>query len=243
MRQMTGLHYLQQPWRLQPYWFSELQFNFFFFLPVDGFQSQWRAKKSATRSVSLWLTAVNHVSAGWESSFRERQGGRIGGRPFLPYLSFSFTASLCLLVWLSLLSATFYFPHSLLRLTWITLLIKLTLDFICFLPYRESDALFLIVCHFPDPPPPSSSYHSIAINSCFSTSGRENEFHAERCLNIQCKHAHMHFPVYCQPSGRSLLKQTEFRSCAIEYRRWWRHHTRQGDVTFISQLIFSQLHL
>lgn len=78
----------------------------------------------------------------------------------------------------------------------------------------------------------SPSYHSNSINSCFSTLGRENEFHARCCSNIQCKHAHMHRPVCCQPS---LLKQI----CATGewlklwgHRRWWRHHSTQGDVAF-----------
>lgn len=77
-------------------------------------------------------------------SERRGGGGRGRGPSFLLYLSLIYRSSLspCLVIALSL---TFYSPHSLLRLTWITLLIKLTLDFK--LPSWESDVLRLIVCH------------------------------------------------------------------------------------------------
>lgn len=87
-------HYLQQPWRLCFYWFLELQF-YYFFLPVVGFQSQQRAEKTARRSVCLRLTAVNHVSAKGEEEEVEEEAIHSS------FISLSFTAPLCLLVWLS----------------------------------------------------------------------------------------------------------------------------------------------
>ncbi len=187
MLQMTAPYYLQPPWRLCSYWFSVMQF---FLFGCGWFQSQQRAEKQPWGvCVRRWQLSI---MCQWDES--HPLGGRGGGLPFLPYLSFSFAAphSPCLVIALSL---TFYSPHSLLRRAWITLVIKLTLDFRRSPLSWESDVLLLIVCHFLDIFPP---YHSNSINSCFSTSGRENEFHAGCCSNIQCKHALMHFRVYCE---------------------------------------------
>lgn len=204
MLQMTGPHYLQQPWKLRSYWFSEIQFYFlacgWFLVAAEG------EEKSLEVCVCVcgWQLSI---TCQWDEShplerrhIGERQGG--GGLLFLPYLSFSFTASLCLLVWCAL-PPTFYSPYPLLRLTRITLVIELNLDFKRSLPGNRMCS-YLFVCHFPGLP---LSYHSNAINSFVSTPGRENEFHAE--CNIQCKHAPMHVPVYLQPC---LSKQSEFRS-------------------------------
>lgn len=96
---------------------------------LSGLQSQRRAEKTATMSVCLHLTVVNHMSVRWESFFREvvqrrkmrRRGRR---RPSIPSLSlfliYCLSLSPCLVIVLSL---TFYSPHSLLRFTWITCLI------------------------------------------------------------------------------------------------------------------------
>lgn len=69
MLQMTGPHYLQQPWKLRSYWFSEIQFYFlacgWFLVAAEG------EEKSLEVCVCVWLTAVNHMSVRWESSFRE----------------------------------------------------------------------------------------------------------------------------------------------------------------------------
>ncbi len=67
--QMTGLHYLQLPWRLWSYWFSDLQFIFFFFLWMVSSHNGGQRKQP--QGVCPQLTAANHVSVGWESSFRE----------------------------------------------------------------------------------------------------------------------------------------------------------------------------
>lgn len=173
---------------------------------VNDNHINFTANKRALRCVCVcgWQLSI---TCQWDEShplerrhIGERQGG--GGLLFLPYLSFSFTASLCLLVWCAL-PPTFYSPYPLLRLTRITLVIELNLDFKRSLPGNRMCS-YLFVCHFPGLP---LSYHSNAINSFVSTPGRENEFHAE--CNIQCKHAPMHVPVYLQPC---LSKQSEFRS-------------------------------
>ena len=146
---MTGPHYLQQPWRLRLYWFSEIQFCFlacgWFLVTAEG------EEKSLEECVCVCVCGWQlSITCQWDEShplerrhIGERQGG--GGLLFLPYLSLSFTASLCLLVWFAL-PPTFYSPYTLLRLTWITLVIELTLDFKRSLPGTRmcSSLLFAI---------------------------------------------------------------------------------------------------
>ncbi len=148
-------------------------------------------------------------------------------RPSIPLLSlfliYRSSLSPCLVIALSL---TFYSPHSLLRLTWITLLIKLTLDFRRSLPSWESDVLLLIVCHFLDFYPfiiPIPSIHFFLPQA-----------HKINSMQLMCKHAQMHFPVYCQPSHLSRLHSDLWYRGVIEALGVLqvRHSSRQGGVTF-----------
>lgn len=180
--QMTGPHYLQQPWRLWSYRFSEIQFYGFFGLwmvsdTVEGRQNSYEECAYAADSCQSHVRVI--LQRG------ERHGGRGGGG--LISLSHLLLLSVSLSAYRAL-SDFLFSTHSLLRLTWITLVIKLTLDFKRRFPSWESDVLLLIVCHCLPPPP---TYHSNAINPCFSTSGRENEFH------VLFKHmlTYIHIPV------------------------------------------------
>lgn len=118
MLQMTGPHYLQQPWRLWSYWFSEIQFYFFFFFlglwMVSSRRGGQRKQPRGSRLCDwqLSITRQQDESHPLEEAlqWREREGGGGGGRPSLPYLSFSFTAPLlspCLVIALTL---TFHSP-------------------------------------------------------------------------------------------------------------------------------------
>lgn len=113
MLQMTGPYYLQQPWRLWSYWFSVIQF-FFFCLWMVFSHSRGQRKQPWGLCVCCWQLSIK---CQWDESHPlerhhsgERQGG--GSLPFLCYLSFSFTALLCLLVWLSH-SLWFFILHTL----------------------------------------------------------------------------------------------------------------------------------
>lgn len=93
--QMTGPHYLQQPWRLWSYRFSEIQFYGFFGLWMVSRHSGGQTKQLrgvCVRSWQLSITCQSHPSERWKARRKRRRR---------PYLSFSFTAPLCLLVCLS----------------------------------------------------------------------------------------------------------------------------------------------
>ena len=204
---MTGPHYLQQPWRLRLYWFSEIQFCFlacgWFLVTAEGEEKS--LEECVCVCVCVWLTAVNHMSVRWESSFREashRWKAR-RRRPSIPPLSLSLIHCLSLSPCLVRAPTDFLFsvysPQTHVNNSCYRADPRLQT-----LPSWDSDVLLLIVCHFPDL---LLSYHSNAINSFVATPGTENEFRAE--CNIQCKHAPMHVPVYLQPC---LSKQSEIRS-------------------------------
>lgn len=137
------------------------------------------------RSWQLSVTCQSHPSE--RRRCGERHGGRGGGG--LISLSHLLLLSVSLSAYRAL-SDFLFSTHSLLRLTWITLVIKLTLDFKRRLPSWESDVL-LIVCHFLDLSPP-----------VFLPQAEKMNFMC--CSNIPCTHAHIHIPVV-----GSLLKQPE----------------------------------
>lgn len=201
-----------------------ITFLFFFCLWMVSSHSGGQ-RKTATRSICPWLTPVNQVSAGWESSFGE---GRGGGPPLLPYLSFSFTASLCLLVWLSL-SLTFYSPHPLLGLTWITLLIELTprlQTFPSFLGIRCSPPYCLPYFTFPPliipgPAVPAFLPKATKMNS---TQGAVQTYsvHMLTCISL--------FTVSPVCSNRLDCATEGWLKPWGDYMRWWRAH---GEVLLI----------
>lgn len=176
---------------------------------------KWRVEKTARRCVrcqSMQLTAVNHMSEGWKSSFSEASlwwKAKGKKRRRRPYLSFSFTAPLCLLVclsrslWLSIL-------HTLSPQTHVNNSLS-SWPFTSNAAFLPGNPYCLPFSRF-TPHPHISPTLIIPMPSIHVFLPQTGKMNSMSCSNIPCTHAHIHIPVCCQCS---LLKLNSNLCCAL----------------------------
>lgn len=175
--------------------------DMFFALWIVSSHSGGKGKQPEGVCVRGWQQSITCQPD--EAPLVQRRGQRRGkachssliALSHLPLLSVSSSGYLALF--------DFYSPNSILQLTWITPLIKLTPGLQTLSSSWESHAL---LCHFARFLTPS--YYPNTIHLWFPSSEGWPSMQWP-CSNIKCKHAHMHIPVYRQPPQ---LRETQLRS-------------------------------